>query len=419
MGLAGGAIGRFRPLRRGETGYSLAVAGFAASLAGLLGIGCRRRSGRDRISPSAPGAAVLGGGGVIVVARPLGVVRSMAAVAGSGAYAMGHAGHGQPDGDQRSTSACASEVIILGLRWTGDCRPIDGALVDATGRYGWCGGVGPGGVVGYGVRGIRSIGAQRYAVGEPHRRECSNPWAVTALGVWWLGRRIDSASQIQDPLEQEMSRARPRAWPGADELQVEVGSSGCHSAISMKCGIASFVREWRARRADIASLSVVTPGGLHSDAELVDHIGVPVQHKGVVGDGHDLDREVIPARRPSVSKRCVKIGSVRNDAAVSIAASRSPGRGRVGCAKPRRGSSGSTRPVVGQVVGHAVDHVRREGVPAAARGVGRTPVEVPCSRTSVPASALERHEIVGGEAPGRGSPSGFGEVGGHPIPGLP
>ena len=81
-------------------------------------------------------------------------------------------------------------------------------------------------------------------------------------------------------------------------------------------------------------------------AELVDHIGVPVQHEGVVGDGHDLDHEVVfgaPAVGVEEMREdrigCERVGE-RLDRRLAIAGSRVP---REAHAKPRRGSSGGRR----------------------------------------------------------------------------
>jgi hypothetical protein len=118
----------------------------------------------------------------------------------------------------------------------------------------------------------------------------------------------------------------------------------------MKCGIAASIRSGMARapkKPDIASVSVVMPGGLHSaGAELVDHIGVPVQHEGVVGDGHDLDHEVVfGALAVGVEEMsedrigCERVGE-RLDRRLAIAGSRVPREAHV---KPRSGSSGGRR----------------------------------------------------------------------------
>ena len=147
MGLAGGAIGRFLPLFAEEKlGYSLAVAGFAASLSGLLGMGFRiaaARMAETRISPSA----------LLVQLSSVAVVSSslLALSVSFGRwllwpavvlYAIGHTAWNAVANltvimkvDQRDAGR-ASGVIILGfLMGLTIAGPSTGALVDATGRY--------------------------------------------------------------------------------------------------------------------------------------------------------------------------------------------------------------------------------------------------------------------------------------------
>ncbi len=147
MGLASGAIGRFLPLfAEEELGYSLAVAGFAASLSGLLGMGFRILAGRlaeTRIAPTS----------LLVQLSSIGVVSSalLALSVPFGRwllwpavvlYAIGHTAWNAvanlavimnvPSRD----AGRASGVIILGfLMGLTIAGPATGAIVDATGRY--------------------------------------------------------------------------------------------------------------------------------------------------------------------------------------------------------------------------------------------------------------------------------------------
>ena len=147
MGLAGGAIGRFLPLFAEEKlGYSLAVAGFAASLSGLLGMGFRiaaARMAETRISPSAllvqlSSVAVVSSS-LLALSVPFGRWLLWPAVV---LYAIGHTAWNAVANltvimkvDQRDAGR-ASGVIILGfLMGLTIAGPSTGALVDATGRY--------------------------------------------------------------------------------------------------------------------------------------------------------------------------------------------------------------------------------------------------------------------------------------------
>lgn len=147
MGLASGAIGRFLPLfAEEELGYSLAIAGFAASLSGLLGMGFRIAAARlaeTRIQPSA----------LLIQLSSIGVVSSalLALSVPFGRwllwpavvlYAIGHTAWNAVANlavimnvEQRDAGR-ASGVIILGfLLGLTIAGPSTGALVDATGRY--------------------------------------------------------------------------------------------------------------------------------------------------------------------------------------------------------------------------------------------------------------------------------------------
>ena len=147
MGLAGGAIGRFLPLFAEEKlGYSLAVAGFAASLSGLLGMGFRiaaARMAETRIAPSAllvqlSSVAVVSSS-LLALSVPFGRWLLWPAVV---LYAIGHTAWNAVANltvimkvDQRDAGR-ASGVIILGfLMGLTIAGPSTGALVDATGRY--------------------------------------------------------------------------------------------------------------------------------------------------------------------------------------------------------------------------------------------------------------------------------------------
>ena len=72
MGLAGGAIGRFLPLfAEEELGYSLAIAGLAASLGGLLGMGFRIMAARIAETRLAPTPLLVRLSGTAVVSSAL------------------------------------------------------------------------------------------------------------------------------------------------------------------------------------------------------------------------------------------------------------------------------------------------------------------------------------------------------------
>ena len=147
MGLAGGAIGRFLPLFAEEKlGYSLAVAGFAASLSGLLGMGFRIAAARMAETCIAPSALLVQLSSVAVVSSsllalsvPFGRWLLWPAVV---LYAIGHTAWNAVANltvimkvDQRDAGR-ASGVIILGfLMGLTIAGPSTGALVDATGRY--------------------------------------------------------------------------------------------------------------------------------------------------------------------------------------------------------------------------------------------------------------------------------------------
>jgi len=147
MGLAGGAIGRFLPLFAEEKlGYSLAIAGFAASLSGLLGMGFRiaaARMAETRIAPSAllvqlSSVAVVSSS-LLALSVPFGRWLLWPAVV---LYAIGHTAWNAVANltvimrvDQRDAGR-ASGVIILGfLMGLTIAGPSTGAIVDATGRY--------------------------------------------------------------------------------------------------------------------------------------------------------------------------------------------------------------------------------------------------------------------------------------------
>lgn len=147
MGLASGAIGRFLPLfAEEELGYSLAVAGFAAALSGLLGMGFRIAAARlaeTRIAPtdllvrlSAIGVV---SSSLLALSIPFGRWLLWPAVV---LYAIGHTAWNAVANlavimnvAQRDAGR-ASGVIILGfLMGLTIAGPATGAIVDGTGRY--------------------------------------------------------------------------------------------------------------------------------------------------------------------------------------------------------------------------------------------------------------------------------------------
>ncbi|MCH1436340.1 MAG: MFS transporter, partial [Acidimicrobiales bacterium] len=147
MGLAGGAIGRFLPLfAEEELGYSLAIAGLAASLGGLLGMGFRIMAARIAETSLAPTPLLIRLSGTAVVSSallalsvPFGRWLLWPAVV---FYALGHTAWNAvanlavimnvPSRD----AGRASGVIILGfLMGLTIAGPATGAIVDVAGRY--------------------------------------------------------------------------------------------------------------------------------------------------------------------------------------------------------------------------------------------------------------------------------------------
>ena len=147
MGLASGAIGRFLPLfAEEELGYSLAIAGFAAALSGLLGMGFRIAAARlaeTRIAPtdllvqlSAIGVV---SSALLALSVPFGRWLLWPAVV---LYALGHTAWNAVANlavimnvHQRDAGR-ASGVIILGfLMGLTIAGPATGVIVDGTGRY--------------------------------------------------------------------------------------------------------------------------------------------------------------------------------------------------------------------------------------------------------------------------------------------
>ncbi|MEM9200104.1 MAG: MFS transporter [Actinomycetota bacterium] len=147
MGLASGAIGRFLPLFAEEQlGYSLAVAGFAASLSGLLGMGFRIAAARVAETRVAPTTLLVQLSSIGVVSSallalsvPFGRWLLWPAVV---LYALGHTAWNAVANlavimnvSQRDAGR-ASGVIILGfLMGLTIAGPATGVIVDATGRY--------------------------------------------------------------------------------------------------------------------------------------------------------------------------------------------------------------------------------------------------------------------------------------------
>lgn len=147
MGLASGAIGRFLPLfAEEELGYSLAIAGFAASLSGLLGMGFRIAAARlaeTRVAPTALlvqlSAVGVVSSALLALSVPFGRWLLWPAVV---LYAIGHTAWNAVANlavimnvPQRDAGR-ASGVIILGfLMGLTIAGPATGAIVDATGRY--------------------------------------------------------------------------------------------------------------------------------------------------------------------------------------------------------------------------------------------------------------------------------------------
>ena len=147
MGLASGAIGRFLPLfAEEELGYSLAVAGFAAALSGLLGMGFRIAAARLAETRVAPTDLLIRLSAIGVVSStllalsvPFGRWLLWPAVV---LYAIGHTAWNAVANlavimnvAQRDAGR-ASGVIILGfLMGLTIAGPATGAIVDGTGRY--------------------------------------------------------------------------------------------------------------------------------------------------------------------------------------------------------------------------------------------------------------------------------------------
>lgn len=147
MGLASGSIGRFLPLFAEESlGYSLAIAGFATSLSGLLGMGFRIAAARyaeTRIAPTTllVQLSLIGmvSSALLALSVPFGRWLLWPAVL---LYACGHTAWNAVANlavimnvPQRDAGR-ASGVIILGfLMGLTIAGPAAGALVDATDRY--------------------------------------------------------------------------------------------------------------------------------------------------------------------------------------------------------------------------------------------------------------------------------------------
>ena len=147
MGLASGAIGRFLPLFAEESlGYSLAIAGFATSLSGLLGMGFRIAAARyaeTRVAPTTllVQLSLIGmvSSAMLALSVPFGRWLLWPAVL---LYACGHTAWNAVANlavimnvPQRDAGR-ASGVIILGfLMGLTIAGPATGALVDATDRY--------------------------------------------------------------------------------------------------------------------------------------------------------------------------------------------------------------------------------------------------------------------------------------------
>lgn len=147
MGLAGGAIGRFLPLfAEEELGYSLAVAGLAAALSGLVGMGSRivaARLAETTITPTS----------LLVELSAIGVASSalLALSVSFGRwllwpavllYAIGHTAWNAVANlavimkVAPRDAGRASGVIMLGfLMGLTIAGPATGAIVDGTGRY--------------------------------------------------------------------------------------------------------------------------------------------------------------------------------------------------------------------------------------------------------------------------------------------
>ncbi len=147
MGLAGGAIGRFLPLfAEEELGYSLAIAGLAASLGGLLGMGFRIMAARiaeTRLAPTPllvrlSGTAVVSSA-LLALSVPFGRWLLWPAVV---FYALGHTAWNAvanlavimnvPSRDAGRASGVIIFGFLMGLTIAG---PATGAIVDVAGRY--------------------------------------------------------------------------------------------------------------------------------------------------------------------------------------------------------------------------------------------------------------------------------------------
>ena len=147
MGLASGAIGRFLPLfAEEELGYSLAIAGLAASLSGLLGMVSRIAAARlaeTRVAPTAMliqlSVIAMASSALLALSVPVGRWLLWPAVV---SYAVGHTAWNAVANlavimnvPQRDAGR-ASGVIILGfLMGLTIAGPATGAIVDGTGRY--------------------------------------------------------------------------------------------------------------------------------------------------------------------------------------------------------------------------------------------------------------------------------------------
>ena len=191
MGLAGSAIGRFLPLFAEEKlGYSLAIAGFAASLSGLLGMGFRiaaARMAETRIAPSVllvRLSSVAVSSSLLALSVPFGRWLLWPAVV---LYAIGHTAWNAVANltvimrvDQRDAGR-ASGVIILGfLMGLTIAGPSTGAIVDATGRYElvWWASAALAAVSAalLALAGGRSIGSSDTPSANRIVVSCSNPW---------------------------------------------------------------------------------------------------------------------------------------------------------------------------------------------------------------------------------------------------
>jgi len=147
MGFASGSIGRFLPLFAEEKlGYSLSVAGFAAALSGLLGMGFRIGAGRLTEATGAPrtiliqlSLVALAGSTLLALAPSSGRWLLWPAVV---AYALGHTAWNAvanlavimkvPTADAGRASGIVIMGFLMGLTLAG---PVTGAIVDRWDQY--------------------------------------------------------------------------------------------------------------------------------------------------------------------------------------------------------------------------------------------------------------------------------------------